>query len=178
VDTSRLSQGELIAGVSGLALFVVLFLPWYGVDVNVGGFSASESASAWEAFDMTDIVLFLVAAVAVGAAAVRLADAVPDGIPVATIVTGAGALAVLLVLYRLIDLPGPDIPDVAGAGIDFGRRFGIFLGLIAAGGVAYGGYSQLSDAPQQAQPAPPAPPAPPAQSDPPPPPEPPAVPTQ
>ena len=57
---SRLSQGELIAGISGLALFVVLFLPWYGVDVNVAGFSASETASAWEAFDMTDIVLFLV----------------------------------------------------------------------------------------------------------------------
>jgi hypothetical protein len=172
VDTSKLSQGELIAGVSGLALFVVLFLPWYGVDVNVGGFSASESASAWEAFDMTDIVLFLVAGVAVGAAALRLADATPEGIPVAAIVAGAGALAVLLVLYRLIELPGPDIPDAAGAGIDFGRRFGIFLGLVAAGGVAYGGYRQLSDAPQQAQAAPPAPPA---ASDPP---APPAVPTQ
>ena len=159
MDTSRLSQGELIAGISGLALFVILFLPWYGVDVNVAGFSASETASAWEAFDMTDILLFLVAVVAVGAAALRLADSMPEGVPVAAIVTGAGALALLLVLFRLIELPGPDIPDVAGAGIDFGRRFGIFLGLIAAGGVAYGGYRSMSDAPQPAQPAPP--PAPP-----------------
>ena len=77
----------------------------------------------------------------------------------AAIVTGAGALALLLVLYRLIELPGPGHgADVAGAGIDFGRRFGIFLGLIAAGGVAYGGYRPMSDAPQPAQPAPPAPP--------------------
>ena len=155
---SRLSQGELIAGISGLALFVVLFLPWYGVDVNVAGFSASETASAWEAFDMTDIVLFLVSVVAVGAAAARLASATPEGVPVAAIVTGAGALALLLVLYRLIELPGPDVEGLAGAGIDFGRRFGLLLALIASGGVAYGGYRQMGEAPQPAQPAPPAPP--------------------
>ena len=34
---SRLSRGELIAGGSGVALLVVMFLPWYGVDVNLGG---------------------------------------------------------------------------------------------------------------------------------------------
>ncbi len=157
---SRLSQGELIAGISGLVLFVVLFLPWYGVDVNIAGFSASENASAWEAFDLTDIVLFLVALVAVGAAAARLADSAPEGVPVAAIVTGAGALALLLVLYRIIELPGPDVEGAAAAGIDFGRRFGIFLGLIASAGVAYGGYRQLSETPEPAQPAPPAPPPP------------------
>jgi hypothetical protein len=166
LETARLSQGELIAGASGLALLVVLFLPWYGVDASFGGVTVSESANAWEAFSWIDILLFLTAAVAVGGAAAKLADAVPPDLPVATIVTGAGVVAVLLILYRIVDIPGPDIPQVVESNIDFGREFGIFLGLIAAGGVAYGGYLQMNKAPQRAQPAPPPdapPPAVPAQ---------------
>ncbi len=144
---SRLSRGELIAGASGLALLVVMFLPWYGVDVSVGGFSASESGNAWEVFSYIDIVLFLVAAVAIGLAVARLADvALPPDLPVAQIVAGAGALAVLLVLYRIIDVPGPDI----SATVDFGRKIGLFLGLIAAGGVAYGGYLSMGESPRTA----------------------------
>ena len=159
MDTSRLSQGELIAGVSGLALLVVMFLPWYGVDVNVGGFSASESANAWEVFSIIDVLLFVVAAIAVAVAAARLADVAQPDLPVAAIVTGAGVLAVLLILYRILDVPGPDIPAIVATNVDFGRRFGLFLGLIAAAGVAYGGYRSLGDAPQATQPAPPAVPA-------------------
>ena len=162
MDTSRLSQGELIAGGSGLALLLFMFLPWYGVDVNVGGFSASESGNAWEVFSTIDLVLFLVAAVAIGATVAKAAGALPADVPVAAIVAGAGAVAVLLVLYRIVDLPGPDIPQVAGGGIEFGRKFGIFLGLIAAGGVAYGGYVSMNESPQPAPPAP-EPPAVPAQ---------------
>jgi hypothetical protein len=151
---SRLSRGELIAGGSGLALLVVMFLPWYGVDVNLGGFSASESGNAWEVFSYIDIVLFLVGAAAVGLAVARLADvALPPDLPVGTILTGLGALAVLLVLYRIIDVPGTDIP----ATVDFGRKFGLFLGLIAAGGVAYGGYLSMGEAPRTVDAPPPVP---------------------
>lgn len=159
MDTSRLSQGELIAGASGLALLVVMFLPWYGVDVNVGGFSASESGSAWEVFSTIDILLFLVALVAVGAVVARLADVLPPDLPVAAIVTGAGALAVLLVLYRIVDIPGPDIPQIVESNVDYGRKFGLFLGLVAAGGVAYGGYRSMSEGQQPAETSPPPVPA-------------------
>ena len=155
---SRLSRGELIAGGSGLALLVVMFLPWYGVDVNVGGFSTSESGNAWEVFSYIDIVLFLVGATAVGLAVARLADVdLPPDLPVGTILTGLGALAALLVLYRIIDVPGPDIPAVVQNNIDFGRKIGLFLGLIAAGGVAYGGYLSMGEAPRTADAPPPVP---------------------
>ena len=63
MDTSKLSVGDQIAAASGLVLLIVLFLPWYGVDVNVGGFSASESVNAWEAMGFIDILLFLIALV-------------------------------------------------------------------------------------------------------------------
>lgn len=158
MDMSRLSQGELIAGGSGLALLVVMFLPWYGVDVSAGGFSASESANAWEVFSGIDIVLFLVGALAVGVAGARLAGVdLPPDLPVGTIVAGAGALAVLLILFRILDVPGPDIPSAVESNIDFGRKIGLFLGLVAASGVAYGGYRALSETPSAASTPPPAP---------------------
>ncbi|MEA2401066.1 MAG: hypothetical protein QOK00_1469 [Thermoleophilaceae bacterium] len=158
MDTSKLSVGEQIAGVSGVVLLISLFLPWYGVDVSVGGFSASESASAWEAMGFIDILLFLVAVVAIGVPVARAMGSLPDDVPGPLLLVAAGAVGLLLVLYRLIDIPAPDIPDVAGNTIDFGRKLGIFVGLIAAGGVAYGGWRANAESP--ATPAPTAPPEP------------------
>jgi amino acid transporter len=149
----------MIAGASGLVLLVVMFLPWYGVSAHFGGVSVSDTGNAWEVFSTIDIILFLVALVAVGAAVGRLTDSLPEDVPVATIVTGAGALAVLLILYRIIDLPGPDLPAILSKNVDFGRRIGLFLGLIAAAGITYGGYRSVTDAAEPAETPPPPVPA-------------------
>lgn len=145
MDTSTLRQGELIAGAGGLALFIFLFLPWYGVDAQIAGFSASESASGWETLSVIDIILFLVATFAVAVAVARAADAIPDDAPVGTAVASLGGLAVILILYRIIDLPTPDVPAVAQGSIDFSRKIGVFLALIAAAAIAYGGYRSMGE---------------------------------
>lgn len=154
MDSSRLSVGEIIAGASGVALLVFMFLPWYGVDVDLAGFSASESFSAWEVLSTIDVLLFLIAAVAIGAAVGRAAGALPADLPVAAAVAAAGLLGVLLILFRIIDLPGADVSELADAGVDYGRKVGIFLGLIAAGGIAYGGYRAMSEPGSAAAPPP------------------------
>jgi hypothetical protein len=164
VDTSKLSLGEQIAAASGIALLIVMFLPWYGVDANVGPVSISDSANAWEVFSFIDILLFLIALVAVGVPVAKATGSLPDDVPGALLVLAAGALGVLLVLFRLIDLP---TPDVSGAGIDFSRKIGAFLGLIATAGIAYGGWraneeSPVSSTPASAPPPPPPAPEPPA----------------
>jgi len=161
VDTSKLSVGDQIAAVSGIVLLIALFLPWYGVDVSIGGFSASESANAWEALDLVDILLFLIALVAIGVPVAKATGSLPDDVPGAMIVLAAGGLAVLLVVFRLIDLP---TPDLEAEGVDFSRKFGIFLGLIAAVGVTYGGWRANEEAPVASAPAAP-PPPPPAPTD-------------
>lgn len=144
MDTSKLSLGEQIAAVSGLVLLISLFLPWYGIDVNLGGIAAgSTSFSAWEAFDFVDILLFLVSLAAIGVPVAKATGSLPAETPGALIVLVAGGLAVLLVLWRIIDMPTPDL----GGGIDFSRKFGVFLGLIAAIGVAYGGWRANEEAP-------------------------------
>jgi hypothetical protein len=165
VDTSKLSLGDQIAAASGIALLVVMFLPWYGVDVSssVAGVSASasDSANAWEVFSSIDILLFLIAAVAIGVPVARATGSLPDDFPGALLLLGAGALGVLLVLYRIIDIPGPDIESFGGVNVDFGRKIGIFLGLIATAGIAYGGWRANEESPVSSTPASaPPPPAP------------------
>jgi hypothetical protein len=158
VDTSKLTLGDQIAAASGIALIIALFLPWYGVDVNVGGFSASESANAWEALSFIDILLFLIGLVAIGVPVAKATDSLPAEVPGPLLVLAAGGLGVLLVLFRLIDLPTPD----GGGGVDFGRKFGVFLGLIATAGIAYAGWRANEEAPAPSTPAAaPPPPAPP-----------------
>jgi hypothetical protein len=162
VDTSKLSLGEQIAAVSGIALLIVMFLPWYGVDVNGGIANISDSASAWEAFDFVDILLFLIAVVAIGVPVGRMTGTLPEDVPGAMLVAAAGALGVLLVLWRIIDLPTPDGGSFGPVSVDFSRKIGVFLGLIATAAVAYGGWRAMEESPASATPtsAPPPPPPP------------------
>ena len=143
MDTNRLNQGEMIAAVSAIALLLIMFIfKWFGVDVGgaFGGVSLSASVNAWEAFGFIDIILFITVLVAVGGA-VMTANAQSVNMPVAisALTAGLGILSVLLILYRIIDPPGPG----GVGGVDVGLRAGVFLGLIAAGGIAYGGWTAM-----------------------------------
>jgi len=143
MDFTRLSQGERIAGLSGIALILIMFIfSWYGVDV--GGQSVPDSgANAWEAFSFIDIVLFVTVAAAIGLALIS-ASQTEMGLPVAAsaVVAGLGILSVILIFYRIIDTPG-DVTAVSALleqEVDVTRKIGVWLGLIAAVGVAYGGW--------------------------------------
>jgi hypothetical protein len=154
MDTGNLGRGALIAGVSGVLLFIFMFIGWYGAGGEAGEAieaaqeaaeqlgvqgpeEADTSANAWEAFDFTDLVMLLAVIVAVGVAAVTLMGA-SASLPVAgsAITTGIGALAFLLVLYRLINPPGEG---------DIDREIGIWLGLLATAGITVGGYLGMQE---------------------------------
>lgn len=143
MDTSKISFGEMIAGASALALFIFMLLPWYGASAKVGGFSASANRSAWGAFSFIDILLFLVILVAIGLVIARATGNVPElPQPPGLIVAGAGAFAVVLILFRLLVVPDGGV-DVEG--VDFSRKIGIFLGLIAAAGITFGGWTAMNE---------------------------------
>ena len=144
MDTSRLTTGDIIAGVGGIVLLIALFLPWYGVSVNIAGFSASESGSGWEALGFIDILLFLISVAAIALVAARAAGVLPTDIPAPVILLALGAFAVLLVLYRIIDIPvDGDVPDE----VDLSRKLGIFIALIGAAAVTYGGWRTNTETP-------------------------------
>jgi hypothetical protein len=121
---SRLRDGDWIAGAGGIALLATLFLPWYG------------DASAWAAFAIVDVVLAsltLVPLALVGLQASRRSPALPVAFSVFSVL--AGVLATLLILWRLLDQPGPSE--------DVSVRLGAWLGLLAALAIATGGWRSL-----------------------------------
>lgn len=147
-DRNRLSTGELIAGIAGLVLLIDLWFKWYGVKVAGGGgllrgFNIGVSANAWQAFGLIDIILFLIALIAIGVAVMRGLNRMPDmPYPPATLLAIAGGIALLLILFRTISTP----VDTGGVeGIDVTRKIGLWIGLLSAAAMAYGGWRAMQD---------------------------------
>jgi hypothetical protein len=150
MELDRLSRGEQIAAVSAILLFVFMFFDWFGVEVSgVPGFSgdvAGGGGSAWDALDVIPLFLMAAIVVAIGVAVIRLTDAdLEPPISLNAIVAALGALAVLLILYRIIDPPGGGGTGFEGVEVDTTLKLGIFLALVAAAGIAYGGYSAMRE---------------------------------
>jgi hypothetical protein len=120
----RLRDGEWIAGAGAVALLAAMFLHWY------------SGASAWQAFSVLDMVLALLLLAPLGLVvlqATRTSPSLPVAFSVLTVVTGA--LATLLILYRILNQPGPnDVVDV---------ELGAWVGLAAAVVTTGGGWRSL-----------------------------------
>jgi hypothetical protein len=190
MDVDKLNAGEKIAGVSAILLFIFMFFDWFGVEISGEGISTTFSGaggSAWDALDFIPIVLVVAIVVALVNVALRLSDS-PYEPPVSlnTAVAVLGGISALLILFRIID--PPTFASVGGVSAEGTVEFGIFLGLLAAIGIAYGGYRGMqeegvsfSDAADRlsggGQGAGPPPPPPPAGGTPPPPPPPPPPPS-
>ncbi len=140
VDTSRLGWGESLAAVSGFALFLFMFLPWFGSSSE--SVSGSGSSNAWQALSFIDILLLIICGLAMLAAVLRVLGAMPTlPWPSGMVILVGGLIAVVLIAFRIIATPVED------AGIfpnETGPRIGIFLALIAAGGIAFGGYTSMA----------------------------------
>jgi len=147
MDLDRMSTGEKIADAAAVLLFIFMFFEWFSVDISGGEglFSVSGGFNAWESFDLIDIVLLITVVAAAAVAVIRLTDALFEPpVSLNAVVAILGAISVLLILYRIIDPPGyggaADVP-----GVDIGPSIGAFLGLIAAAGIAYGGYRAMQE---------------------------------
>lgn len=148
MDVDKLNTGEKIAGVSAVLLFIFMFFDWFGVEVSgAGGVSGSvpgAGGSAWEALDFIPIVLVIAIVVALANVFLRLSDSdyePPVSMNVAVAVLGG--LSTLLVLFRVID--PPNFGSFGGLSVDGTVAFGIFLGLVSAAGIAYGGYRGMQE---------------------------------
>lgn len=139
MDTSRLSQGQMIAAVAAIALFIISFLPWFGAPQISGVGPSGDTVTVggdfnlWEAENPLDVYLLLVILLAIAPAAMTLlggreAPLAPFGI---TLLAGVGTL---LILYQVFDNPS-----------DLDRKIGLFLGLIACAGIAVGGYLSMQE---------------------------------
>ena len=141
--------GAAIAGAGGMLLLISLFLEWYSVpgsdllDSGLGdvikdigsavGLDTEDAVklTGWEAFEITDIVCAAAAAIAVTRAAVALVGE-PDNptIPGSILTLTLGAIALALILYRVVNPPY----------VGMNRELGVWIGLISAGTIVYGSF--------------------------------------
>ena len=119
MNFSRTSTGQRIAGLGGIALFICLFLPWFGE----GGIELS----GWEGQSSTDVFLLITAIIALAAA-----FAGPTGLLVPGLtMNGAAALLGGVATIQLLWLVLVDGDD---------RQYGMYLSLIAVVAIAVGSY--------------------------------------
>jgi membrane protein YdbS with pleckstrin-like domain len=135
----QLAAGESIAGASGVLLLVAMLLPWYERETNIAGALIAESWTAWQILSVVAILLFAIAVTAVAVPLARLLREAPERFRDDRLLVALGVLALALVLFRLIDMPTPDIQPQPGDRVDSDRGPGLFLALLAAMGIAYGG---------------------------------------
>jgi hypothetical protein len=144
----RLRPGDVLAGIGGVVLLGSLWLHWYAIDLS--GLADGDPLaapilaqvappiSAWEAFSSTDILLAAVALLAIG---LTLVTAVARGpakpVAFAVVTSAVSPLAVLLVLYRIVNPPG-DNQLVA-------VQSGAWIGLAGAVVLTVGAWLALAD---------------------------------
>jgi hypothetical protein len=150
VELGRLNNGERIAGISAVLLFVFMFFDWFGVELsNKSNLlfylqGVGPGKSAWEALDYTPIILLITIIAALGAAALRLTNAVyKPAVPVNAIVGILGIVSALLILFRIVDPPNFGTHELIT--YEGTVQFSIFLALLAAAGIAFGGFLAMRE---------------------------------
>jgi hypothetical protein len=139
----RLSLGQVIAAVGGIALLVATFLPWIGVSapsapagfpVPQGVSTGGSSDNLWAGSSL-DIYLAITAVVALTPALLALTDAAEEFsfVSAATFLLGVVG-TVLVAAYLTVDFPD---------GAD--RKIGAFVGLAAVIVIAVGGFRSMQE---------------------------------
>lgn len=140
MDIKKLTRAEQIISGSGIALLIFSFFPWFSVDL---GF-VSASANAWDYFFFGTLPVLLGLVMVAQVILSRLTEVKLPAIPIpwGQVHMIVGIAVAALVLLKLII--GEDFAD---------RSIGIFLSLLAALGLAAGGFLRSKE-PEDA-PAPP-----------------------
>jgi hypothetical protein len=150
-DITRLRRSDRIIGIGAVLFFIFLFFfKWYGFSsnvqsiegVNVGG---SFTFNGWHTFADSRWIWLITIVVALGAVAIsmgalKLSSPVQPGV----LVAGLGALSSLLIVYRILDHPTASA-SFGGVHTSVGIKIGIWLGLVAAVSITYGGYLAMQD---------------------------------
>jgi hypothetical protein len=146
----RLRQGALITASSALVLLVVMFATkWYGVDEIPGRVATrtqvTHAANAWHALTIVRWLMLATIVVAVGSVLLHGSQR-SHGSKTNTgaLVAVLGSITAVVLIYRvLIDLPS------AGSVVD--QKLGAIIGVLAAIGIAFGGYESMLEERERAR---------------------------
>jgi drug/metabolite transporter (DMT)-like permease len=135
VDLRRLRAGEWLAAAAGVLLIVSLALPWYEPQLPIVPY---DSLTGFEALTVIDVLLVLAALLGIALGVLQASHdspALPVAAGVLTVVVGF--LALLLVAFRLIDVPRPDD--------ELEAMYGAWLALLATLALTAGGWLSIAN---------------------------------
>lgn len=145
-NPQKLELGEILTGVSGLALLGVLFLPWFnwvagGIVISDGSGSRNpqNSLTLWETFPLIAYILLALGIVAVGVVLFKFLRS--TGVPSVTniFMMGFGAIAAGITLLKIIMPPTEvDMGAMVLQSVDVTAGIGSFLALVAVIGIVLG----------------------------------------
>ncbi len=130
MDFNKLSQSERIIAISGVLLLLFSFFPWFGI--------GEGSHNGWDnTLSLLAVLIGIVMVVQIALA--RFSTVQMPALPVTwgQVHLGLGVLAFVLVLLQL--LLGDEV-GAFGITVELDRKIGVFLGLLAAAGLAAGGF--------------------------------------
>jgi len=128
------AAGERITWVSGLVLMLSALMGWY----SGSGDGVTLAVTGWHTGIIGKIVFFIGLAVLAIVALRESGIELPAAVPESLVVLGLGAIATVLVLVRVIDVPESVLPAD-------GRWLGIWVSLVAALGVIAGGLLRTAE---------------------------------
>lgn len=133
MDIDRLGTGERIAAASAVLLLIIaLFVEWF----SFGPFGAEGFEAAGTFRDLI-MLLTILGGVAI-AVMVGMSRSVNSPVAPTAIVAGIAILNTILILIWVIDPPG-------SGGFSADRSIGLWLGLLASAGVAYGAWRAMEE---------------------------------
>jgi hypothetical protein len=138
MDFSKLSNGQKVGLVGGLVMIVNLFFPWFGIDA--GGLG-SATGNAFD-FGLAWIgSLFVIAgAVVLGLKVFGGSDLRAGTLKAEQIALLLAGLGTVFVVIQLI------VGHEAGGLLDLDRKFGVFLGTLAAVVTTAGAFMSMKEA--------------------------------
>jgi hypothetical protein len=149
VDLAAVPRSVWISLGGGVVLLLSVFFSWYTLTVSIAGRSGSKSESGWDSGSTAKIVALL-AIVIIAAWLVELfAQDVTLPFPAWMIAAAAGAVSLLLVIYKIVSKPASDEIgrfNALGFGhASVGTAWGIWLALASTVAVLIGAYMRMNE---------------------------------
>ena len=138
MDLDKLTLGDKVVAGSAIGLFIFSLLPWYTFDAGLTG-SASRSGLD---YTLTGLLPLLIGLAMLGYVALRAISPeteLPElPVPYGLVLLGLGCGAAVLVILRFLVGDGVDL-------FDLDRSIGLFLAVLAAIGLAVGGFLKMQE---------------------------------
>ncbi len=137
MDLTKLSNGDKVIAVSGIALLIFSFFKWFSAEIANAPLFAGQSDSAW-GFTLGIIAVLL------GVATAALAVLPAFGVDLPPALTAKRTILILsvvvfLAILLLVFTAGYEVTGLPDDAVDTKKEIGAWLGLIASIGILAGG---------------------------------------